>query len=74
MDDYVDQGRREDGRGPRQIQKAGPIIQIVQGGSGGTPPENVEVLHALSVFWGLLRLLFVHAYSTYIYLQVAVFV
>ena len=40
------QGRREGGRGPGQIQKAGKI-QIVQGGSGGMSPENFEVSHAL---------------------------
>ena len=45
------QGRRE------QIQKAGPIIYIAEGGSGG---------HALKCVLGLMRLLFVHAYSKYL--------
>ena len=36
------QGRREDGRGPGQIQKVGPIIYIDCGrGSGGTSPEKI---------------------------------
>ena len=39
------QGRREDCGGPEQIQKAGPIM--CEDGSGGTPPENFEILHAL---------------------------
>ena len=30
----------------------------MEGGSGGTSSEKFEVLHALSVFWGLLKLLF----------------
>ena len=33
------QGCREDWRGPGQIQKLGPIIYIVRGESGGTPPK-----------------------------------
>ena len=33
--------------GPRANTKSGPIIKIVWGGSGGTPPGNFEILHAL---------------------------
>ena len=38
------QGHREDGRGPGQIQKAGPDCGR---GSGAHPQKNFEVLHAL---------------------------
>ena len=44
------QGCQEDCGGPGQIQKVGPIL--CDGESGGMPPENVEILHALKCVLG----------------------
>ena len=65
------QGRREDCWGPGQIQKVGPI----RGGSGGTPPGNFAILHALKCVLGASEAPFracIHTAHTY--LPVAVFV
>ena len=56
-----------------KYKKRGPYIDCARG-VWGTPPENFEVLHALKRVLGASEAPFVHAYSTYIYLQVAVFV
>ena len=41
--------------GPGQIEKVGPIINIVWGGSGGTHLEILRFYMFWSVFWGLLE-------------------
>ena len=67
------QGRRGDCGGPGQIENMGPHKMVGVRGSGGTPPGNFEILHALKCVLGAPEALFVHAHNTYIYLQVAVF-
>ena len=56
--------------GPRANTRSGAHNK---GGSGGTPPENFEVLHALKRVLGASEAPFC-ACIQYIYLQVAVFV
>ena len=55
------QGCREDCWGPGQIQKVEPLL--CERGLGACPRKFYM---PWSVFWGLLRLLFTHAYSIYI--------
>ena len=53
--------------GPQgKYKKWGPYYRLCEGGLGGCPWEILGFYMLWSVFWGLLRLLFVHAYSTYI--------
>ena len=68
------QGRREDWRGPGQIQNVGPIHKNCVRGVWGRAPRKFWEFTCSEVCsaWGLLKLLFVHAYNTY--LHVAVFV
>ena len=40
------------GQAQDKDKKWGAAIWIVQGGSWGTPPENVEILHALKCVLG----------------------
>ena len=60
--------------GPGQIYKKwGPTNWIVWGGPRAHPQEILWFHMLWSVLWGLLRLFFVHAHSTYnIYVQVAI--
>ena len=43
-------------------------------GSGGTPPENFEVLHALECVLGAPEAPFLCMHTVYTYLQVAIFI
>ena len=49
-----------------KYEKWGPTKWIMCGGSGGTPPRNFEILHALKCVLALLRLFYVNAKSTFI--------
>ena len=52
--------------GPRANTKSGtPFIDCVRGVWGARPQEILRFYLLWSVFWGLLRLLFAHAYSPY---------
>ena len=63
------QGCWEDCGGPGHANtKVGPIQEIVQGGLGAC---FHGILRLYSVFWGLLRLFFVHAYTTCMFRTVA---
>ena len=56
----------EDWPGPGQIQKVGPHNMDCARRSGGTPPGNVDMLHALKYVLRGPVALFVHAHRTYI--------
>ena len=59
--------------GPRADTKSGaPQNGLCEGGLGVRPQVILRFYMLRSVFWGLLRLFFMHAHSTYI-AQVAVF-
>ena len=60
------QGRREDWGGPGHTQKVGPHKIDCVGGSGGTPPGNFEILHALKCVLGAPEAVF-RARTQYIY-------
>ena len=59
------QGRRKDWGGPGQRQKVGPHKMDCVRGSGARPQEILRFYMLWSVFWGFMRLFFVHAHSTY---------
>ena len=64
---YYSQGRaKRIGRAQDKDKKWGPAIWIVRGGSGGMPPENVAILHALKCVLGAPEDLFC-AFTQYIY-------
>ena len=54
--------------GPRASTKSGaPQKKLCEGGLGARPQEILRFNMLWSVFWGLLRLFFVHAHSKYIH-------